>query len=175
MQIKHTFPIALAFGLAGCIPFAQADDPAILVCEEIIKLELLAPRTYERVTARIEDQAAHISYDAMNAAGVPIRNARSCVFEQREDQRFYLSTRWVTDGADERLEELRLMKVKAYSLPTYEERFSTLNAIDAEAAKVADTTRKNLGLHMSYELGLIGIDVYPIAPEQTQLSIKVDQ
>ncbi len=170
MQIIKPIFLTLALALGGCIPAAQADDPAITVCEEIIKLGLVAPKTYERVTASVDGLLVHVSYDAMNPAGVPLRNAKSCVFAQRNDGLFGLSPAWVSAGVNERLDELRDMKVKAAGLPTYDERFSTMNAIDAEAAQISKTMRENLALHMDYEMIATGLNIYPIQPASTNLN-----
>jgi len=174
MHILRSLCFITPLVLAGCnLPsiITKADDPAILVCEEIIKLGLVAPKTYERVTARVEGLTANVSYDAMNPAGVPIRHVQGCVFEQnRKTGEFELSTAWVGDGADEKLEELKIQKTKAAANPNYEERHAALKAIETEAANVSKKFVENMSLHLSYVTIAMTIAGYPIPPEQTELA-----
>lgn len=56
------------------------DDPAILACEEAVKLGLKTPKSYERAEAAIVGDTVHLTFDAVNVYNAPLRQAESCLF-----------------------------------------------------------------------------------------------
>lgn len=57
--------LVLVAALLFCVPAAQAaEDPAIALCEILIKSELVAPKSYERVSAHVVGLTASVSENA---------------------------------------------------------------------------------------------------------------
>ena len=65
-------------------PNASAEDSAILACESVIRSELIAPKTYERVSSSIVRNSVLINYDASNMHNAPLRNTWECRFTRSE-------------------------------------------------------------------------------------------
>lgn len=59
---------------------AHAQDQAILACENIIKAELIAPKSYESVSRVVVGNTVQITYDAANKFNVPVRATDRCEF-----------------------------------------------------------------------------------------------
>lgn len=63
---------------------ASAEDSATLACESVIVSELIAPKTYQRVSSSVVGNSVLISYDAANIYNAPLRNTRECRFAWSE-------------------------------------------------------------------------------------------
>lgn len=61
---------------------ARAQDRAISACENIIKGELIAPKSYEAVSRVAVGNTVQITYDAVNKYNAPIRATDRCEFVQ---------------------------------------------------------------------------------------------
>lgn len=68
----------IAAALCSTAGFYCQTDPAITVCEEIVRSNLKAPKSYERVTANIVGRHVELAYDAVNSYNAPIRGHERC-------------------------------------------------------------------------------------------------
>lgn len=91
--------VILPFLVIGAfVAFTLRDRPELKVCEDELLAELRSPATYERVKAsttridqsllketdsRLPHATVHITYDAANAYGTPIRGEHFCYFQMR--------------------------------------------------------------------------------------------
>lgn len=75
MQRALVFSVLLASTGA-----ARANDVAIDACENVIRNELLAPKTYERVSAASIGRVVTLTYDSSNKYNTPIRKTAECRF-----------------------------------------------------------------------------------------------
>lgn len=85
---------------------AHADDPAIVLCETLIKSELLAPKSYERVSAYIDGSRVKITYDAVNRYNAPLRHHEECVFSKQSDGTYLLEDDTNVDAELDRMKEI---------------------------------------------------------------------
>lgn len=65
--------------LAMCAA-AHAEDQAIVACENVIKSELIAPKTYEAVSKSAIGGVVSITFDAVNKYNAPLRATDRCEF-----------------------------------------------------------------------------------------------
>lgn len=70
-----TSPVLMWMGLRAL------ENSRLEPCEDAIMAELIAPTTYERIDVSSMGDRYHITYDAQNAFGVPIRKSGYCVIE----------------------------------------------------------------------------------------------
>lgn len=68
------------------------DDPAIVICEAVLKAKLKAPKSYERVDAKIVGDRVYITYDAVNVYNAPLREIETCAYSLGEDGTFSISS-----------------------------------------------------------------------------------
>lgn len=61
---------------------AHAEDQAIIACENIVKSELLAPKSYESASRTAIGNMVSITFDAVNKYNAPIRQTQRCEFKQ---------------------------------------------------------------------------------------------
>jgi hypothetical protein len=142
---------------------AFADDPAVVVCEAVIKAGLKAPKSYERVASAITGTTAHVRYDAVNVYNAPLRHEQDCRFE-RKGEAFSL----VLDSLELMTRmETRLAEIRSGGKPADEHKVEALNQEIADMERQAkdavlrDTVR---------ELAAQGTGIYPIPVGLTKLS-----
>lgn len=88
----RTLVFLLLPALASCQLLQSDADRALSVCEDVITKDLRSPSTYKRVDTVIEPheigtdvRSVHITYDAANAFGTPVRGTGGCAFEVAPD------------------------------------------------------------------------------------------
>lgn len=128
--------LALVVSVAGTTALAQ--DQAILACENIIKAELVAPKTYDAVSRFAAGNMVQITYDASNMYNTPIRATDKCLFVQKPDgwhlQRAYTEEAMRAEMTDliKKIKSGEISKESAQSkLDDAERRYSSLVIDDA--------------------------------------------
>lgn len=85
----HWFAVP-AVVLMMCGYAMAADDPAIVVCEKIIKTKILSPKGYERARSKVNFHSATIEFDQQNLYGAWIRSVYVCEFEFSEIEKKFI-------------------------------------------------------------------------------------
>ncbi|MGY6251659.1 hypothetical protein ACXIUS_29735 [Bosea thiooxidans] len=78
--MKFVFAAAMLMA-SGSIALAE-DDAAVALCETLIKSELIAPKSYERVSSYVEGLTVKVAYDAANQYNAPLRESGKCKFKK---------------------------------------------------------------------------------------------
>lgn len=161
------FGIALLL-LAVATPSFAADDPAVTICETVLKARLKAPKSYERVDAAISRNLVRITYDAVNVYNAPLRDVKVCAFAAMKDGRFTLT---------------------AYEFEAFETEMAAINK-EIDAAKSGQVSKQKLDeLQRRVDAALAksraaaadiimdvivaeGTGMFPIMPQTTQLRTR---
>ncbi|WP_157784541.1 hypothetical protein [Sinorhizobium fredii] len=156
--------LATALFLSAQVAYS-ADDPAIILCEEIAKARIKTPKSYERVSAEIQANKVYVVFDAVNLYNAPIRESYACAFELSDEGKFRL----VDANAEELERELRELQEEIESYKTggiTEEKRAELNSrVKAYGQKTIDHATKVF----ENELFAKKLGFYPIDQSTTEL------
>lgn len=172
MTPRSAILILAGIALAGCDAAAtnpeEWDDPAIAVCEWLVKHEDVSPDSkYDRMSASIEGSSAVISYSISVLNTAPETKTRHCEF--------------FLDGAEFMLKDPPVpmkdcqkeidaaMPLQA-RLNTDPDRIAAVKALEACGVKLnfaASIARERL---LRRDMPLMATGIYPIKREKTKLS-----
>lgn len=154
-----------ALALPAC---AKADDPAIAICEDVVKAQLKAPKSYERVDAAIDGNKVVITYDAVNEFNAPLRHTKVCAYVAAKDGMLTFTSAKaenalkVTESINKEIDE-----AKASGL-TDEKRKALQKRIDdavADAIRDAPVVFADILIAMKFE-------GFPIDPKTTAVKVQ---
>lgn len=136
-NLRITFPILLA-SIVACLSAAQAgifgfgDDPAIEVCEYVLKAKLKAPSSYKRITSNLIENKVIITYDAVNSFNAPIRGGKVCYFSLTSEGKYTFIP------SDEYTEALNKVTEEIKALPRTKESIEKAKTYEVEIKKITD-------------------------------------
>lgn len=146
--------------LASMISTANAIDSAVLACETLIKSELIAPKTYERVSTSVVGTTVLVNYDAANIYNTPLRSTSECHFAWSESG-------WTLQ------KNFSEEKMKAeFAALIQKVQTGSLSGPEAQA-KVAEIEKAHSALAIKeaiQEMAVRAAGPYPIPPTHTALS-----
>lgn len=128
----------LASALIGMATAHAADDPAITICEEVIKAKLRAPKSYERVSAVIDGVRVHVTFDAVNVFNAPLRDRKTCRFALTANNTFTLTSdraKQIEVKIDRINSDMEGMKQRNHTLDDLDKIKKRLDAVLQEAAE----------------------------------------
>lgn len=153
--------IVMVTALLFCVHATQAaDDPAIALCEILIQSELVAPKSYERVSAHVDGLTASVTYDAVNKYNAPLRGHDECSFSQDANGNFMLAS-----DVDVSREMARLEELRSTPIANEDDRKARISEADS-ISKRAETKLKRAILR---EALAIASGEYPIPAGKTAL------
>jgi hypothetical protein len=159
----------LTIALLIATPAYAADDPAVLVCEEIIRARIKTPKSYERVAAEIRGSEVRVIYDAVNLYNAPIRSNHTCAFQLGRDGHFTLASSRLAD-VNREIEMIRreLADTAAAGRRLSEEEHARIaeRIAEVESQTTLATMEGIADIAVASEL-----DEFPIDPAQTQLTL----
>lgn len=140
-QHKTSLRITLPFLLTATFAYlstAQAgifgfgDDPAIEVCEYVLKAKLKAPSSYKRITSNIIENKVAITYDAVNSFNAPIRGGKVCYFSLTNEGKYTFIP------SDEYTEALTKITEEIKALPRTKESAEKAKDYEIKIKKISD-------------------------------------
>jgi hypothetical protein len=149
-----------------------AEDPAIVVCEEIAKARIKTPKSYERVSAEIHANRVYLVFDAVNVYNAPIRDHYECAFELSDEGKFQIIDATVEEVERERAaiaEEVERYQREG-SMPP-EKRVELNERLQALLTK----GRRGIGENLENTLFVQRFDFYPINHNSTSLKSSPTQ
>ena len=139
---------------------AHAQDQAILACENIIRAELIAPKSYEAVSRVAIGNVVQITYDAANKFNAPLRATERCEFTSTASG-WKLSIAYSEESMKAQFAGL-IEKVKSGEM----DRSDAEKQIPIIEKRYSDTIIR----HAARELLAQQAGPYPIPPAMTSLS-----
>lgn len=144
-----------------CADAAQAaDDPAIVLCEKLIKAELVAPKSYERVSVYVDGPTVKVTYDAVNKYNAPLRGHDECSFTKESSGDFTIS-----DDVDVSKDMERLETLRSTPIANEEDRKARL----AEAGSISQRAEAKLKRALLRHALALASEEYPIPASKTAL------
>jgi hypothetical protein len=145
-----------------------ADDPAVAICEAVLKAQLKAPKSYERVEASIDKNEVSIVYDAVNEFNAPLRHTKICAFGKTAEGKMG----FVAPGADDAKRAIgkiraEIATAKAKGITDQQKQAFEQRINDV----VADTSRQTAAA-LADLLVAAKIDGYPIDPTTTVIKAE---
>ncbi|MGY6251652.1 hypothetical protein ACXIUS_29700 [Bosea thiooxidans] len=106
------YVLAAAALIATCSMARAEEDAALTLCETLIKAELVAPKSYERVSAYIDGLTVKVTYDAVNKYNAPLRHTDSCSFSGNSNSGFIIEPKTNPEEIGAAIEALKSSPVK---------------------------------------------------------------
>lgn len=152
--------LVLAATLA--LPVPSADDPAVLVCEMMVKASLRAPQSFSRVAEPVVGKATvTLAFTAFDARNRTVRQSRTCRFNLAGDGLFHL------ESFRHKVLEARLDAAKAklrQAAPGNDMMLARSQILDIGREMYVNHDRMRQAERQAAKAGL-----YPIAPGLTRL------
>ncbi|MFI0849034.1 hypothetical protein [Mesorhizobium sp. IMUNJ 23232] len=152
--------LVLAATLA--LPVLSTDDPAVLVCEMMVKASLRAPKSFVRAAEPVIDETTvTLAFTAFDAHNRTVRQTRTCRFKLAGDGRFHLEP-FRRDDLEARLDAAKAKLRKA--APGNDMMLARSQILDIGREMYVNHDRMRKAERQAARAGL-----YPIAPGLTRL------
>lgn len=159
---------AIAIIFSGTGGALGAEDPAVEICEAVLKAQLKAPKSYERVSASIKGSRVIIVYDAVNEFNAPLRNSKTCAYAMDPTGKLSFTSARAQDGTAA-MEALRaeIEQAKSRNITEQEKQDFQRRIDEAIAYATSETTTVFADILIANEL-----TGFPIDPSTTAIKPK---